>query len=78
MAKSYYVDGALVYKYLAKLGWSYFDLSRKSGISRSTIFALTSKRRKASEKTLIRLSEALNVFPHMLVEKDKEGQDESD
>lgn len=53
-----------------KNGWSWSDLARRSGLSLNTLFALQSKRRKASERTMYKLATALNVEPADIVEKE--------
>lgn len=53
-----------------KKGWSWADLARRSGLSLNTLFALQSKRRKASERTMYKLATALNVEPADIVEKE--------
>lgn len=52
-----------------KNGWSWADLARRAGLSLNTLFALQSKRRKASERTMYKLATALNVEPTDIIEK---------
>ena len=51
-------------------GWSWAELARRSGLSQNTLFALQSKRRKASERTMYKLAAALDVSPADIVEKE--------
>lgn len=51
-------------------GWSWSELARRSGLSQNTLFALQSKRRKASERTMYKLAAALDVSPADIVEKE--------
>jgi len=50
-------------------GWSWAELAQRAGLSLTTMFALQSKRRKASERTLYKLAGALDVPPAEIVEK---------
>lgn len=50
-------------------GWSWAELAKQANLSLNTIFALQSKRRKASERTMYKLAAALDVAPADIVEK---------
>lgn len=51
-----------------KRGFTWDQLAVKAGVSISTLFALQSKRRKASELTVFKIAQALKVDPDELIE----------
>lgn len=50
-------------------GWSLSDLAKQANLSLNTIFALQAKRRRASERTVYKLANALDVSPADIIEK---------
>ena len=50
-------------------GWSLSDLAKQANLSLNTIFALQAKRRRASERTVYKLANALDVSPAEIIEK---------
>ena len=52
-----------------KKGWSLADLARQANLSLNTIFAMQAKRRRASERTVHKLANALDVSPADIIEK---------
>ncbi|WP_303063480.1 helix-turn-helix domain-containing protein [Acidaminococcus massiliensis] len=52
-----------------KKGWSLSDLAKQANLSLNTIFALQAKRRRASERTVYKLANALDVSPAEIIEK---------
>lgn len=52
-----------------KKGRSLSDLAKQANLSLNTIFALQAKRRRASERTVYKLANALDVSPADIIEK---------
>lgn len=70
MTKSTYLDMEKVQHIAYTRFWTLAELARQARISNATIFALKSKRRKASMKTVLNIANALGVEPSDIVSKD--------
>lgn len=49
--------------------WSLSKLAEKSHVSLATIFALQAKKRRASQRTVVKIAAALDVSPAEIIEE---------
>lgn len=49
--------------------WSLSQLAEKAHVSLATIFALQAKKRRASQRTVVKIAAALDVSPAEIIEK---------
>lgn len=74
MATTFDINMELIKHKTYMRGWSLTDLARRANLSLNTIFALQVKRRRASERTVYKLANALDVSPAEIIEKSYELQ----
>ena len=69
MKSGIFPDMGEVKRLTYKKGWSLSELAKQANLSLNTIFALQAKRRRASERTVYKLANALDVSPADIIEK---------
>ena len=74
MATVFDVNMNLAKQKTYRKGWALSDLAKQANLSLNTIFALQAKRRRASERTVYKLANALDVSPAEIIEKAYELQ----
>lgn len=63
------INMAKVKELTYKRFWSLSQLAEKSHVSLATIFALQAKKRRASQRTVVKIAAALDVSPAEIIEE---------